>query len=211
MQSPQPWDAEHPNLYTLHISLILDGRTVESLERKIGFRTILRDGNRLLVNGRPIKLRGVCRHSIHPIHGRAVPAEFDEIDAALFRAANINFVRTSHYPPSEHFLDACDRHGIYVEEESAVCWSNEEKGPSSSSEFTSRFMSQFQEMIERDRGHASVLLGPSAMKVSGAQTSRLSAASPPSTIPHAPSSSAIPITCPWKSQPTIFIAATMPM
>jgi hypothetical protein len=157
VQAPKSWDAEHPNLYTLKVSLVLDGQTVETLERKIGFRTIRREGNRLLVNGSPIKLRGVCRHSIHPIYGRAVPAEFDELDAALLRAANINFVRTSHYPPSEQFLDACDRHGIYVEEEAAVCWSNVENGPSSNPEFTARFMSQFQEMIERDRGHASVL------------------------------------------------------
>ena len=157
VQPAKSWDAEHPNLYTLQVSLVLDGQTVESLERKIGFRTIRHDGNRLLVNGRPVKLRGVCRHSIHPIYGRAVPVEFDEMDAALFRAANINFVRTSHYPPSEQFLEACDRHGIYVEEESAVCWSNKENGTSSNPEFTSRFLSQFQEMIERDRGHASVL------------------------------------------------------
>ena len=134
--SAKPWDAEHPNIYTLQVSLVRDGETVETLVRKIGFRTIRRDGNRLLVNGRPVKLRGVCRHSIHPIHGRAVPAEFDEMDAALFRAANINFVRTSHYPPSEQFLEACDRHGIYLEEETAVCWSNEENGPSSNPEFT---------------------------------------------------------------------------
>jgi len=158
VQAPKSWDAEHPNLYTLQVSLVLDGQAAETLQRRIGFRSVRRDGNRLLVNGWPVKLRGVCRHSIHPIHGRAVPAEFDEMDAALFRAANINFVRTSHYPPSEQFLDACDRHGIYVEEESAVCWSNEQNGPSSSPEFTARFMSQFQEMIGRDRGHASVLL-----------------------------------------------------
>ena len=157
VQPAKSWDAEHPNLYKLQISLVVDGQTIETLERKIGFRTVRRDGNRLLVNGRPVKLRGVCRHSIHPIQGRVVPAEFDELDAALFRAANINFVRTSHYPPSEQFLEACDRHGIYVEEESAVCWSNEEDGPSSNPAFTSRFLSQFQEMIERDRDHASVL------------------------------------------------------
>lgn len=158
VQSPKPWDAEHPNLYTLQLTLAVDGHTVETLERKIGFRSIHRDGNRLLVNGSPVKLRGACRHSIHPIYGRAVPAEFDEMDAALFRAANINFVRTSHYPPTEQFLDACDRHGIYVEEETAVCWSTLENGPSSNPEFTSRFMSQFKEMIDRDRHHASVLI-----------------------------------------------------
>ncbi len=155
--APMRWDAEHPNLYGLEVSLVVDGKTTETLRRKIGFRSVKRAGNQLFVNGQPVKLRGACRHSIHPIYGRAVPVEFDEIDAALFRAANINFVRTSHYPPTEQFLDACDRHGIYVEEETAVCWSNVDGGPSSNPEFTDRFLSQFQEMVTRDRDHASVL------------------------------------------------------
>ena len=155
--SPKRWDAEHPNTYMLEISLMMGKTTTQSIRRRIGFRTIERAGNQLLVNGSPVKLRGVCRHSIHPIYGRAVPPEFDEMDAKLLRAGNINFVRTSHYPPSEQFLDACDRHGIYVEEEAAVCWSNVDNGPSSDPEFTNRFVDQFAEMIARDRDHASVL------------------------------------------------------
>ncbi len=155
--APKHWDAEHPNLYTLEASLFIDKKEAETIQRKIGFRSIACAGNQLLVNGRPVKLRGVCRHSIHPTFGRAVPAEFDELDAALFRAANVNFVRTSHYPPSEEFLDACDRHGIYVEEETAVCWSAVEGGTSSDAAFRSRFVNQFREMIVRDRHHASVL------------------------------------------------------
>lgn len=157
VHAPKLWDAEHPNLYVFEVSVVVDGQLTETLQRKIGFRSVERVGNQLLVNGQPVKLRGVCRHSIHPIYGRAVPAEFDEVDAALFRAANINFVRTSHYPPTEQFLDACDRHGIYLEEETAVCWSNVDGGPSSNLAFTGRFLSQFQEMIQRDRDHAAVL------------------------------------------------------
>ena len=157
VSAPKHWDAEHPNLYTLEVSLFVDKKETETVQRKIGFRSIECAGSQLLVNGRPVKLRGVCRHSIHPTFGRAVPAEFEELDAALFRAANINFVRTSHYPPTEQFLDACDRHGIYVEEETAVCWSAGEGGTSSDPAFRSRFLSQFQEMIVRDRNHASVL------------------------------------------------------
>jgi hypothetical protein len=157
VNAPKQWDAEHPNLYTLEVSLFVNNKEAETIQRKVGFRSIECAGNQLLVNGRPVKLRGVCRHSIHPTFGRAVPVEFDELDAALFRAANINFVRTSHYPPSEQFLDACDRHGIYVEEETAVCWSAVEGGTSSDPAFRSRFLSQFEEMIARDRHHASVL------------------------------------------------------
>lgn len=148
------WDAEHPNLYRLEIAVVAAGQTVATVERTIGFRTVHRVGNRLFVNGQPVKLHGVCRHSIHPIYGRAVPAEFDEEDAILFREANVNFVRTSHYPPTETFLDACDRHGIYVEEETAVCWSTDS---SSDPALKEEYLRQFREMITRDRHHACVL------------------------------------------------------
>jgi beta-galactosidase/beta-glucuronidase len=157
IRRPERWDAEHPNLYTFETSVVVDGQLVEILQRKIGFRTVERKANRVLVNGQPVKLRGACRHSIHPVYGRAVPPDLDERDAVLFREANINFVRTSHYPPAETFLDACDRHGIYVEEETAVCWSKADGGPSSDPEFMGRFLSQFQEMIERDREHPAIL------------------------------------------------------
>jgi len=154
--APRLWDAEHPNTYMLEASLVTGNTVAQTVQRRIGFRAVQRDGNQLMVNGRPVKLRGVCRHSIHPVSGRALPPELDEMDAKLLRAANINFVRTSHYPPSEHFLDACDRHGIYLEEETAVCWSNT-KDASSDPEFAARFLGQFAEMIARDRDRASVL------------------------------------------------------
>lgn len=155
--SPRRWDSEHPNLHTLTVELWHEGKLASTFNREIGFRKVERRGNRLLVNGDPVLLRGVCRHSIHPTMGRVVPAGMDKHDAALLREANINFVRTSHYPPSEQFLAACDRHGIYIEEETAVCWSNVEDGPSSSSAFTERFKSQFQEMITRDHWHPCVI------------------------------------------------------
>lgn len=154
VRAPKPWDAEHPNLYSIQIALMMNGRILETVTRTIGFRTVERVGNQLIVNGRPVKLHGACRHSIHPLYGRAVPPKFDEMDAILFREANINFVRTSHYPPTETFLEACDRHGIYVEEETAVCWS---RASSSNPELKEEFLGQFLEMITRDRHHACVL------------------------------------------------------
>lgn len=157
VNAPRRWDSEHPHLYDLSVELWLDGRRVETIERAVGFRKVEQRANQLLVNGQPVLLRGVCRHSVHPTRGRVVPEGMDEKDAALLRAGHINFVRTSHYPPSEQFLAACDRHGIYVEEETAVCWSLVEGGPSSDPAFTSRFVSQFEEMIARDHWHPCVL------------------------------------------------------
>ena len=161
--APKKWDAEHPNLYTLTATVVTGGVAVETLERRIGFRKIEVRGNKLFVNGQEVKLRGACRHDIHPLRGRSTTAELDEKDALLFRDANLNFVRTSHYPPSENFLEACDRYGVYVEEETAVCFVNAEWNVSrlssqSDPEFLSRYMTQFSEMIERDQSHPSVLM-----------------------------------------------------
>ncbi len=161
--APRKWDSEHPNLYTLEASVTDSaGHETEKLTKHIGFRQVERRKNRLYVNGDEVKLRGVCRHDVHPLRGRCVTAEIDNHDALLLREANVNFVRTSHYPPTESFLEACDRVGIYVEEETAVCFVNQAwsiAAPTESNpEFTSRFMNQFAEMIERDRSHPSVII-----------------------------------------------------
>ena len=154
------WDAEHPRLYTLEARVIADGVTLEVLRRNVGFRKVEVHGNKLFVNGREVKLRGGNRHNIHPLRGRSVPAEFDLLDARLFREANINFVRTSHYPPTEAFLDACDRIGLYVEEENALCFiaTHGNLPTSDDPAYRSRYFDQFAEMVERDRSHPSVII-----------------------------------------------------
>lgn len=155
--SPATWDAEHPRLYTLTAAVRADGTVVETVSRRFGFREVERRGNRLLVNGREVKLRGGCRHDVHPLRGRSTTPELDERDARLFRDANINFIRTSHYPPSEAFLEACDRNGIYVEEEAAVCFLDA-NGTQDDPAHADRYVSQVAEMVERDRSHPSVIL-----------------------------------------------------
>lgn len=161
--APKKWDAEHPNLYMLEAAVVVDGSEVETLVKKIGFRKIERRGNHLHVNGREVKLRGVCRHDIHPLRGRSTTPELDERDVLLLRDANVNFIRTSHYPPAEKFLEACDQYGMYVEEETAVCfvgasWNVSHLGSHTDPAFTSRYINQFAEMLEKDRSHPSVIL-----------------------------------------------------
>ncbi len=116
------WDPEHPHLYVLKVHLRQNGQFVETLEQRIGFRQIAARGNRVFVNGQPVKLHGVNRHEVHPTLGRSLTPELWRKDAELFRAANVNYIRTSHYPPAEEFLDACDELGIFVECEAALCW-----------------------------------------------------------------------------------------
>jgi len=162
VSSPVKWDCEHPNLYTLEAELTVGKSSVEKLAKKFGFRKVEVRKNKLYVNGDAVKLHGVCRHDTHPLWGRRTSPEQDEKDAILLRDGNVNFVRTSHYPPTESFLEACDRHGIYIEEESAVCfvqqqWSVTAGGSQSDPKFTSRYLNQFTEMIERDRSHPCVI------------------------------------------------------
>lgn len=122
IKEPDLWDPEHPNLYGLRVSLYAGDQQQEQLFRKVGFREIQVQGNRVLLNGKPLKLRGVCRHEAHPLLGRSLTDEQWRKDAELYRAANCNFIRTSHYPPAEEFISYCDELGLLVEVESPVCW-----------------------------------------------------------------------------------------
>ncbi len=164
VKQPLKWDAEHPNLYTLNVSIMQKGKTIYSFDHKLGFRDIKIVGNRMLVNGKPVKLRGACRHDIHPVLGRTSTADMDSLDAQLFKESNMNFVRTSHYPPTEKFVEFCDKFGIYIECESAACFvdtyrqKNYAPGKSQNDPlFTDRYVSQCQEMVKTFRSHPSVL------------------------------------------------------
>ncbi len=120
--SPRPWDSEHPNLYVAEVRLLRGGRPLAVWRERFGFRQVETRGNRLFINGRPVKLRGVCRHETHPLLGRSLTAEEWTRDARLFKEANCNFIRTSHYPPAEEFLALCDEIGLFVELEAPLCW-----------------------------------------------------------------------------------------
>lgn len=122
VKSPQKWDPEHPNLYLLTISLVANGKVLQTISQKIGFREIELRGNQFFVNNHAIKLRGVNRHEVHPLRGRSLTPELCRRDVELFRAGNCNYIRTSHYPPSEEFLQACDELGMFVESEASLCW-----------------------------------------------------------------------------------------
>lgn len=162
--APLKWDSEHPNLYTLKAELYENGIVIEKLQKKVGFREIKLDGNRLLVNGSEVKLRGGCRHSIHPLAGRAYIEGIDEQDILLYKNANINYIRTSHYPTTEEFLDLCDRYGMYVEEEMAICWidhfaaDGKLNNLASDASVLPYFMTQISDALERDKSHPSILI-----------------------------------------------------
>lgn len=162
--APRLWDAEHPHLFTLEASLWTDGQKTQQVNRRIGFREILLDGNRFLVNGKEVKLRGGCRHSVHPLAGRSFVPGLAAIDAVLYKHANFNYVRTSHYPPDEEWLEAADRYGLYVEEEFAICWIDHHaangilNGKAHDGSYLPWFMNAAAEAMERDRSHPCILI-----------------------------------------------------
>lgn len=165
IKKPLKWEAEHPVLYRLTIEYSEKGKVEWRRNFMIGFREVKVDGNRLLVNGRPVKLRGACRHDIHPVSGRMTTPEYDLKDVLLAKEANMNFIRTSHYPPCEKFLQLCDRYGLYVEEETAVCFVGSHRtsdyypgSTENSDDFTGRYLSQLQEMVNNHRNHPSVII-----------------------------------------------------
>ncbi len=116
--NPRLWTAETPNLYQLEVRLKLGDTVVHTVHQRFGFRTVeVRPGRGLFVNGNRVFLKGVARHSFWPDSGRTLSEQISRDDINLIKEMNGNAVRSSHYPPDRHFLDACDELGLYVLDE----------------------------------------------------------------------------------------------
>lgn len=154
--NPHKWDSEHPYLYTLTCQL-KDGKNVlHETSRRIGFRQIEVRGNQMYINNMPIKLRGVCRHEVMPLRGRSVNNDMWRKDVELFRRGNVNYIRTSHYPPDEALLEACDELGMLVEVEAPFCWAHNTNVPDHMHEAV--LVNQHVEMVNLNRSHPSVIM-----------------------------------------------------
>jgi beta-galactosidase len=112
------WDLTNPNLYSVHVRLLRGTQVVDQDTRRIGFRKAEFTDHGFELNGKVIKLRGLDRHQTFPFVGQAMPGRCQRSDAKILRRnLKCNIVRTSHYPQSRHFLDACDEMGLLVLEE----------------------------------------------------------------------------------------------
>lgn len=121
VKQPKQWNAEHPNLYLLLLTLRdSHGEIIEVVPQQVGFRDIkVRDGL-FYVNGRYLKLHGVNRHDHDCLKGRAVDMARVERDIILMKQHNINSVRTAHYPNDPRFYALCDQYGLFVMAETDV-------------------------------------------------------------------------------------------
>ena len=151
----RPWSAEIPNLYKL-LLVLKKGRTVMSAKSiNIGFKKVEIKGNVLCINGKRVIIKGVNRHDFDPDNGWAIPEERYAQDLYLMKQANINAIRTSHYPNKEQLYEMCDELGFYVMDEADV----ESHGvrrkncPGDNPEFTEAVIDRAERMVLRDRSH----------------------------------------------------------
>ena len=111
----EPWDTEHPKLYTCRVTLMKVGHPLDAREVTVGFRTAQFRSDGFYLNGEKVFLRGLNRHQCYPYVGYAVPERLQREDARILKEElSCNAVRTSHYPQSQHFIDECDRLGLLV-------------------------------------------------------------------------------------------------
>lgn len=105
MPQPHLWTAETPYLYTVSLRLKLNGQTVQTYNGKVGIREIAWDGGIYRINGRPVKFHGATHHDLSPVNGRSITDEEMKRDLQMMKDANMNFLRTSHYPPAPRLLE----------------------------------------------------------------------------------------------------------
>lgn len=147
--TPRLWTAETPHLYQLEVRLKSGNTVVHTVHQKFGFRTIeVRPGRGLFVNGNRVFLKGVARHSFWPDSGRTLSVQISRDDINLIKELNGNAVRSSHYPPDRHFLDACDELGLYVLDELSGWQAHYD---------TDIGKKLVREMVEHDVNHPSIL------------------------------------------------------
>ncbi len=155
MQNIHLWSAHNPYLYPVSIDA-----GSEHFDNQTGFKKVEVVGDVLKINGKNVKLRGVNRHDHHPRTGRFVDRATYELDIALMKQCNINFLRTSHYPDDPYLYELCDRYGIFVMDEAnqeshGYDYANEYMGhhPDWKDAHVDRAVS----LVERDKNHTSIV------------------------------------------------------
>jgi beta-glucuronidase len=150
------WSQSNPNLYNLTVEYLRDGEVCDSYRLKIGIRTIKVDGDRLLLNGQPVYLKGFGRHEDFPVVGRGYLPALIVKDYALMDWIGANSFRTSHYPYSEQMLDLADRLGfLVIDETPAVGLYFRKDGLEKRQALCRQYV---RELVKRDRNHPSVII-----------------------------------------------------
>ena len=162
LNNPLLWSAEKPHLYPFSVELQdQNGRVIEHFDYHLGVKKVEIIGEVFKINGKNVKLRGVNRHDHHPKTGRYVDDATYEQDIRLMKQANINFLRTSHYPDREYLYELCDKWGIYVMDEAnhethGYGYANKVMGEDLS--FQQAHVDRAESLVKRDFNHPCIIL-----------------------------------------------------
>ena len=147
VDNPLIWDIDSPNLYYMETEIFVNGKLCDINKTRFGFRTFGHDKDKgFILNGRPLKLKGVCAHQDCGLMGKAVPDNVQRYRAKLIKQMGANAFRCSHYPHPESFMDALDELGILVMDETRWFSSAED------------YMNQLEMVVKRDRNRPSVII-----------------------------------------------------
>ena len=158
--SPKLWSAETPDLYTLKVASYDKKGQTESASIEIGFRDVAVVGNQLLVNGKPVLVKGANRHEINPYKGYVVSEEDMINDIKIMKQLNINAVRTCHYPNDPLWYSLCDRYGLYVVDEANIeshGMGYDETTLAKDPQYELAHMERTRRMVQRDFNHPSII------------------------------------------------------
>jgi len=162
VENPAKWTAETPNLYTL-IATLTDskGNLIEVIPQTVGFRKVEIKNAQLLINGKPILIKGVNRHEMDPLTATRISRERMEQDVRIFKRLNINALRTSHYPNDPYLYELCNKYGIYMIGEADIESHGMGYGKQSLAKFPSWYQAhfdRFSRMVERDKNQPSIII-----------------------------------------------------
>lgn len=159
VSNPMLWTPETPHLYQAQIQVVKDKKVLDDSKTGFGIRSIkFTAENGFQLNGKTVKINGGCVHHDNGCLGAAAFDRAEERKVELLKAGGFNAVRTSHNPPSEAFLDACDKLGLLVMDESFDCWKIGKNSNDYSKYFEKWWQKDLQTMIFRDRNHPSIVM-----------------------------------------------------
>jgi len=158
VESPKCWSLEQPSLYTLETVVKQDGRIVDRVETSFGIRTIEYTKDGFFLNGKKVRMNGVClHHDLGPL-GTAVNKRALERQVEILQSMGCNAIRTAHNPPAPELLEICDRLGMLVQVEAFDCWKRKKTANDYARFFPEWHERDLRAMIRRDRNHPSVVM-----------------------------------------------------
>ncbi len=161
IDKPKLWGTSSPYLHTLTTKLYSNDQIVDSVTQKVGIRKIEMNSEGFFLNEKKMYIRGTNRHQEYPYVGYAISNAANYRDAVKIKQAGFDFVRLSHYPQDESFLDACDELGLLVMN-AIPGWQFYQEG-----EFENNSFKDIRDMVRRDRNHPSIVFWETSLNESG--------------------------------------------